>query len=188
MSKKISFIQCYGNFDYDRSDQELQGLQDYYTAVGRDILDSKPEIIVLMGGYTSSDTSEAESTFMEFLEDYIDLYNLDEDYEPVLLFQNSGQSASQNLAISLFTIQNHLKDKPEITIYCDSPRHDKTEKLATELYATELKFTVKSYPRLDIHPHSNADKQAELVKTELDSQLFKKMKDLITELLHSAAN
>jgi hypothetical protein len=187
-SATVCFVQCYGNYDYEREDEELLGLQEFYTEVGHDILREQPAVIVLMGGYTSNDISEAESTFIEFFESFFDLYNLDEEYEPVVLFQNSGHTASQNLLLSLFTIQRYIKHLESLTIYVDDVRLDKTKKISDALYGAYLAPTIKCFHRRDIHPHSKSAKQNELIESELQSELFISYRKTAGELLKSLQN
>lgn len=175
---KTFLIQSYGIFDKDlRAQTELQGLNEYYTQVCNYVLQHKPEIVVLMGGYTDSeiDISEAESSFYNFIETYFELFNLDDDYQPQVLLQNSGHTSGQNLALSLFTLQKFLPQISSVEVICDQVRTSKTQALAEIVFAGKLDFKIVGFSRIDIHPNSTLEKQAELTPQETTDPTFVKL-------------
>lgn len=176
--KKLAIICCYGLINNEGSEEEIQGLKEYYKNVIKEIKSQENflEAIVISGGYTNTNIiqSEAQST-LEFL-----LSELSFDITIPVIKENTSLKTYENIAFSALTARKYLDQVDTVLIFCDEHRKTKVAVEASILFQDRFKVEVKDFPRSDTHPNSNYELQTNKalpMETSLDH--FWQVKKLI---------
>ncbi|MFA6042640.1 MAG: hypothetical protein WCV85_06185 [Patescibacteria group bacterium] len=150
----VAIVCGYGLYDPAvRTPEEMEGLQEYLTAVFQDI-QRRPEIttIVLCGGCTNPlrpQVSEAKSV----MENWVLKQTVFDPREYRWALEEASANAAQSLSFAAMLLLYHLPQK--CTVYCDTVREWKTRILAKQILGNlGYAYEVVGFPRRDIHPRS----------------------------------
>lgn len=174
-----ALINCYGHYEPNRSDIELEGLRQYNAEIAN-LLDQRIKsneigVIVICGGFTdNSNQSEAESNKSILLDSLINSNNI-----PIVL-QNTGHNTYENLALGYLTARNWTPDK--IIVFCDTPRITKVKVEVAGIFGSLIQTEVISVNRSDTHLNSNYQKQTEEI---LPQEIFGQHFELWSQLIQS---
>jgi hypothetical protein len=172
-SKSLAIICCYGYNDSNRSDQELRGLNQYFSKVSEYLTQHAVSIAagVVCGGYSIPEMklSEAESC-LELIRP-----NLPSDF--TLILNTSSLNHLEHIAIGLTTARKSQFDS--VTILCDKNFIPVVTSCCVLLLENYLSYEIIGFNREDIHPDADKRVQEQKAKDPELAVLANKWREII---------
>jgi len=172
LSKKITVaICCYGLYDWRiRSGLEMEGLEEYLRHCAHYVASlfrqGTLSGVILCGGFTNKtkpEVSEAKTNAKRLIEMLADL-SVDAGAIGRLIWEEDKSfNTPQNLYFAgRLVYRGDIELSRNMVFICDRYRHVKVLALLRYvrlMLSKEFRFSVKSFPRKDIHPNSSWVKQ-----------------------------